>query len=104
MNQYEIKVPFFTQVNNEWLTELAQWLDQNNIKVRKFSLDEVVTVLDYQENVSPRGKIVLTLEKILPVRYSTPKIRQYRSIPPQSWLHLSIHINLKDGLGIRLYY
>ena len=58
--------PFFllTQVSNEWLTKLAQWLDQNNIKVnvkKTFSLDEVVTVLDYQENVSPRGKIVLAL-------------------------------------------
>ena len=58
--------PFFllTQVNNEWLTKLAQWLDQNNIKVnvkKTFSLDEVVTVLDYQKDVYPRGKIVLTL-------------------------------------------
>lgn len=57
--------PFFLiQVNNEWLAKLDQWLDQNNIKVnvkKTFSLDEVVTVLDYQEDVSPRGKIVLTL-------------------------------------------
>ena len=58
--------PFFllTQVSNEWLTKLAQWLDQNNIKVnvkKTFSLDEVVTVLDYQKDVYPRGKIVLTL-------------------------------------------
>ena len=58
--------PFFllTQVNNEWLTKLAQWLDQNNMKVnvkKTFSLDEVVKVLDYQKDVYPRGKIVLTL-------------------------------------------
>ena len=58
--------PFFllTQVSNEWLTKLAQWLDQNNIKVnvkKTFSLDEVATVLDYQKDVYPRGKIVLTL-------------------------------------------
>ena len=64
MNQYEIKALFFTQVNSEWLTKLAQWLDQNNIKVnvkKTFSLDEVVTVLDYDKDVYPRGKIVLTL-------------------------------------------
>jgi len=32
--------------------------------------------------------------------YSTPKNRQYRSIPPQSWLHLSRPIILKDGLAL----
>ena len=56
--------PFFLiQVNNEWLAKLDQWLDQNNIKVnvkKTFSLDEVFTELDYQEDVSPRGKSVLT--------------------------------------------
>jgi NADPH:quinone reductase-like Zn-dependent oxidoreductase len=65
MNQYETKALFsLIQVSNEWLTKLAQWLGQNNIKVnvkKTFSLDEVVTVLEYQEDVSPRGKIVLTL-------------------------------------------
>jgi NADPH:quinone reductase-like Zn-dependent oxidoreductase len=34
MNQYGVKVIFhFTQVNIDRLTKLAQWVDQNNIKV-----------------------------------------------------------------------
>ncbi|MGH9985275.1 MAG: zinc-binding dehydrogenase [Nitrososphaeraceae archaeon] len=65
MNQYETKALFsLIQVSNEWLTKLAQWLGQNNIKVnvkKTFSLDEVARVLDYQKDVYPRGKIVLTL-------------------------------------------
>lgn len=65
MNQYGVKALFrFTQINNEWLTKLAQRLDQNNIKVnvkKTFSFDEVATALDYQKDVYPRGKIVLIL-------------------------------------------
>jgi hypothetical protein len=34
MDRYGIKAPFlFSQVDNEWLIKLAQWVDQNNIKV-----------------------------------------------------------------------
>jgi alcohol dehydrogenase len=65
MDRYGVKALFrFSQVDNEWLTKLAQWVDQNNIKVnveKTFSLDEAATALDYQKDVHPRGKVVLTL-------------------------------------------
>jgi alcohol dehydrogenase len=63
MNQYGIKAIFqFTQVNRERLTKLAQWVDQNNIRVnveKTFSLDEAGKALDYQKDVHPRGKVVI---------------------------------------------
>ena len=63
MHQYSIKSIFqFTQVNRERLTKLAQWVDQNNIKVKvekTFSLDEAGKALDYQKDVHPRGKVVI---------------------------------------------
>ena len=63
MNQYGIKAIFqFTQADRERLTKLAQWVDQNNIRVnvdRTFSLDEAADALDYQKDVHPRGKVVL---------------------------------------------
>jgi len=46
------------------LTNLAQWVDQNNIKVnvdKTFSLDQAGKALDYQKDVNPRGKVVLTV-------------------------------------------
>jgi alcohol dehydrogenase len=65
MNQYGVKALFqFTQVNRERLTKLAQWVDQNNIKVnidKTFSLDETAKALDYQKDVHPRGKVALTV-------------------------------------------
>lgn len=65
MNQYGIKALYqFTQVNSERLTKLAQWVDQNHIKVnieRTFSLDQAGKTLDYQKDVHPRGKIVLAV-------------------------------------------
>ena len=67
MNQYGVEAIFiFTQVNRERLTKLAQWVDQNNIRVnveKTFSLDEAGKTLDYQKNVHPRGKIVLVVSK-----------------------------------------
>jgi NADPH:quinone reductase-like Zn-dependent oxidoreductase len=67
MNQYGIKAIFqFTQMNGERLTKLAQWVDQNNIRVnveKTFSLDEAGKALDYQKDVHPRGKIVLVVSK-----------------------------------------
>ena len=44
----------FTQVNRERLTKLAEWVDQNNIKInvdKTFSLDEAAKALDYQNSV-----------------------------------------------------
>jgi NADPH:quinone reductase-like Zn-dependent oxidoreductase len=65
MNQYGVKAIFqFTQVNRERLMKLAQWVDQNNIRVnveKTFSLDEAGKALDYQKNVHPRGKVVIVL-------------------------------------------
>jgi alcohol dehydrogenase len=56
----------FTQINQERLTKLAQWVDQNNIRVnidRTFPLDEAGKALDYQRDVHPRGKVVLQVSK-----------------------------------------
>jgi NADPH:quinone reductase-like Zn-dependent oxidoreductase len=64
MHQYGVKATFqFTQVNRQRLTKLAQWVNQNDIKVnvdRTFSLDEAGQALDYQKDVHPRGKVVIT--------------------------------------------
>src|SRR5512133_2784018 len=63
MDQYGIKAIFqFTQADRERLTKLAQWVDQNNIRVnveRTFLLDEAGKALDYQKDVHPRGKVVI---------------------------------------------
>ena len=65
MNQYNVKAIFqFTQADRERLTKLAQWVDQNNIRInvdRTFSLDEAGKALNYQKDVHPRGKVVLTM-------------------------------------------
>ena len=65
MEQFGVKAIFqFTQVNRERLTKLAQWVDQNNIRVnvdRTFPLEEASKALDYQKDVHPRGKVVLAI-------------------------------------------
>jgi NADPH:quinone reductase-like Zn-dependent oxidoreductase len=65
MNQYDVKAIFlFTQATRERLTKLAQWIDQNNIRVnveKKFSLEKAGDALDYQKDVHPRGKVVLAM-------------------------------------------
>jgi alcohol dehydrogenase len=65
MNQYNVKAIFqFTQADRQRLTKLAEWADQNNIRVntdRTFLLDEADKALDYQKDVHPRGKVVLTM-------------------------------------------
>jgi alcohol dehydrogenase len=65
MNEHTVKAVFlFTQVNRQRLTKLAEWVDQKNIKVnvdKTFSLDEAAKALDYQKDVHPRGKVVLTV-------------------------------------------
>jgi alcohol dehydrogenase len=65
MNQYGVNAIFqFTQADRERLTKVAQWVDENNIRVnieKKFSLDEAGDALDYQRDVHPRGKVVLDI-------------------------------------------
>ena len=65
MDQYGVKAKFqFTETTNERLTKLAQWIDQNNIKVnveKTFPLAETAKALDYQRDVHPRGKVVITI-------------------------------------------
>ena len=67
MDRFGVKAIFqFTQVNRERLTKLAQWVDQNNIRVnvdKTFPLDEAAEALDYQRDVHPRGKVVLQVSK-----------------------------------------
>lgn len=67
MDRFGVKAIFqFTQVNRERLTKLAQWVDQNNIRVnvdKTFSLDDAAKALDYQRDVHPRGKVVLQVSK-----------------------------------------
>ena len=64
-NRYGVKAIFqFTQVNRDRLTKLAQWVDQNNIRVnveKTFPLDEAGNALDYLKDIHPRGKVVLTV-------------------------------------------
>jgi alcohol dehydrogenase len=67
MDRFGIKaISQFTQVNRERLTKLAEWVDENNIRVnvdRIFPLDETGKALDYQRDVHPRGKVVLEASK-----------------------------------------
>jgi NADPH:quinone reductase-like Zn-dependent oxidoreductase len=63
MEQFGVKaISQFTQVNSERLRQLAQWVDQNNIRVhidKTFPLQEAAKALDYQKDVHPRGKVIL---------------------------------------------
>jgi alcohol dehydrogenase len=65
MKQFGVKAIFqFTQLSRDRLTKLAQWLDQNNIRVnvdKTFPLEEAGKALDYQRDVHPRGKVVLAI-------------------------------------------
>ncbi|WP_458744797.1 NADP-dependent oxidoreductase [Candidatus Nitrosocosmicus sp. T] len=65
MEQYGVKAIFqFTEITNERLAKLAQWIDQNNIQVnveKTFPLAETAKALDYQKDNHPRGKVVITI-------------------------------------------
>jgi alcohol dehydrogenase len=65
MKQSGVKAIFqFTQLSRDRLTKLAQWVDQNNIRVnvdKTFPLEEAGKALDYQRDVHPRGKVVLAI-------------------------------------------
>src|SRR2546426_3646943 len=65
MNRYGVKALVqFTQANRQLLTKLAEWVDQNNIKVnidKTFSIDEAADALDYQRDGHPRGRVIITV-------------------------------------------
>ncbi len=66
MDQHGVKAIFqFTQADSERLTKVAKWVDENkDIRInidKTFSLDEAGEALDYQKDVHPRGKVVLTV-------------------------------------------
>jgi NADPH:quinone reductase-like Zn-dependent oxidoreductase len=65
MEKYGVKALFvFSQANRERLTNLAQWVDQNNVHVnvdKTFPLDDAAKALDYQKVAHPRGKVVLAI-------------------------------------------
>jgi alcohol dehydrogenase len=65
MQRFGVQAIFqFTQVNKDRLTQLAKWIDQNNIKIhvdKTFSLDEAANALDYVKDVHPRGKVILKI-------------------------------------------
>jgi alcohol dehydrogenase len=66
MNQFGVRAVLrMVQVSRERLTKLAQWVDQNNIRVnvdRTFLLEEAGKALDYQKEEHPRGKVVLEVQ------------------------------------------
>jgi alcohol dehydrogenase len=65
MEQFGVKaISQFTQVNRQRLSKLAEWVDQNKVKVnveKSFSLDEAGKALDYLRDIHPKGKIVLAI-------------------------------------------
>ncbi|MGN6623655.1 MAG: NADP-dependent oxidoreductase [Candidatus Nitrosocosmicus sp.] len=66
MQHFGVKSIFLlTQVNKERLTQLANWVDQNNIKInidKTFSLDETAKALEYVKDVHPRGKVIIEIK------------------------------------------
>jgi len=65
MKQFGVEAIFqFTQLSRDRLTKLAQWVDQNNIRVnvdKTFPLEQAGKARDYQRDVHPRGKVVLAI-------------------------------------------
>ena len=65
MEKFGVKAIFvFSQVNRERLTKLAQWVEQNNVRVnvdKMFPLDDAAKALEYQKDGHPRGKVVLAI-------------------------------------------
>ena len=52
------------QVNRERLSKLAEWVDQNKVKVnveKSYSLDEAGKALDSLRDIHSRSKIVLAI-------------------------------------------
>ena len=65
MEKFGVKAIFqLTQVNKDRLTQLAKWIDKNNIKIhvdKTFSFDETAKALDYVKDVHPRGKVIIKI-------------------------------------------
>lgn len=65
MEKFGVKaILVFSQVNRERLTKLAQWVDQNNVRVnvdKMFPLDDAAKALECQKDGHPRGKVVLAI-------------------------------------------
>ena len=65
MEKFSVKaILVFSQVNRERLTKLAQWVDQNNVRVnvdKMFPLDDAAKALECQKDGHPRGKVVLAI-------------------------------------------
>lgn len=65
MERFGVKaISQFTQVNRERLSKLAEWVDQNKLKVnveKTYSLDEAGKALNHLRDTHPREKIVLTI-------------------------------------------
>lgn len=65
MEKFGVKaILVFSQVNRERLTKLAQWVDQNNVRVnvdKRFPLDDAAKALECQKDGHPRGKVVLAI-------------------------------------------
>jgi alcohol dehydrogenase len=65
MERFGVKaISQFTQVNRERLSKLAEWVDQNKLKVnveKTYSLDEAGKALNHLRDIHPRGKIVLII-------------------------------------------
>ena len=65
MEKFGVKAIFeYSQVTRERLTKLAQWVDQNNVRVnvdKMFPLDDAAKALEYQKDGHPRGKVVLAI-------------------------------------------
>ena len=78
MEHFRVKAIFqFTQVNKERLTKLAQWVDQNNIRVnveKTFSLDEAGKALDYQKDVHHCFSHFLSFYEIASSGWVTPAL------------------------------
>ena len=62
---YKVNILIHTSEYGERWTKLAQSIDENkDVKIhtdRTFSLDEASKALDYQRDVHPQGKVILSL-------------------------------------------
>ena len=67
MKQYGVNaIGQLTKVNSEWLSKLAELVDNNIIKIhvdKTFPLEQAAEALAYQQSGHPRGKVVLKIKK-----------------------------------------